>query len=101
MYCGELGTVSFAHDVAALLLLPLVVKVGELAWRSKSHGALEARLPMTRSQPSAARQQNVWRVSVLEWFQGYMSSAESGGFAGKPFPRPRAGGGGGGGAPGR
>src|SRR5204862_2991250 len=93
MYCGALGTVSFAHEVAARLLLPLVVNVGVLACRSKSHGALEARLPTTRSHPAEARQHHVSRVSVLGLPHGNKSIADSGGFAGNAFHRARYGGG--------
>src|SRR3954468_5749671 len=93
MYCGEVGTVSFVHEVAARLLLPLVVNVDVFAWTSKSHGARDARLPTTRSQPVAARQHHVCRVSVLGLFHGYMSISDSGGFAGNAFQRARYGGG--------
>jgi hypothetical protein len=89
MNCGGLGTVSFVHEVAALLLLPLVVNVGLLAWRSKSHGAREARFPTTRSHPGAERQHHVSRVSVLGLFHGNWSSVASGGFAGNAFHRAR------------
>ena len=47
--------------------------------------------PTTRSQPGAERQHHVSRVSVSAWFQGYMSSAPSGGLAGKASQRARYG----------
>src|SRR2546430_6394775 len=95
MNCGALGTRSFAHDVADFVLLPLVVKVGALACTSKSHGAREARFPVTMSHPGAAVQQKTWRVSVLGFFHGKKSSAASGGCAGKA-PQPARDGAGGG-----
>src|SRR2546429_8501237 len=98
MNCGALGTRSFAHDVADFVLLPLVVKVGVFACTSKSHGAREARFPVTMSHPGAAVQQKTWRVSVLGFFHGKKSSAASGGVGGNGRQRAGEGAGGGGGA---
>ena len=95
MNCGALGTRSFAHEVADFVLLPLVVKVGAFACTSKSHGAREARFPVTMSHPGAAVQQKTWRVSVLGLLHGKKSSVASGGLAGNARQRARYGAGGG------
>src|SRR6266536_5149441 len=90
MNCGALGTMALSQEVADLALLPLVVNVGVFACRSKSHGAREARLPVTMSQPGAGVQQNTCRASVSELFHGNASSAASGGLAGNAFQRARS-----------
>src|SRR3954447_22815822 len=91
MYCGALGAEESVQDVAVLALLPRVVKVGSFALWSWSQGPRDARLPPMRSQPAAARQHSVFRVSVFGLPHGSLGRVWRGGLAMNAFHRARYG----------